>query len=124
MVRGEMSRTRIACVPFLVVGAVWLLAGPAFAGKEAIRDQDLDRVSAAGVCGAGSHVCNASEDPGAAQTSMAAQDAKGAQVSVAPRYLLTLGEGAQQGIRALVLNNAVGTSQVANAINISGMGAR
>ena len=119
-----MSRTRIACVSLLVLGAVWLLAGPAFAEKEAMSDQDLDRVSAAGVCGAGSHVCDASEDSGAAQTAMLTQDTNGAQVVSAAHYLLTLSGGAQQGTRALVLNNAVGTSQVANGINISGMGAR
>jgi hypothetical protein len=78
-----MSRTRIACVSLLVLGAVWLLAGPAFAGRKAISDQDLDRVSAAGVCGAGSHVCDASEDSGAAQTSMTTPDTNGAQVAVA-----------------------------------------
>jgi hypothetical protein len=119
-----MSRTRIACVPLLVLGAVWLLAGPAFAEKEAMSDQALDRVSAAGVCGAGSHVCDVSEDSGAGQTSMTTEDTSGAQIAFAARYLLTFGGGAQQGTRALVLNNAVGTNQVANGINISGMGAR
>jgi hypothetical protein len=119
-----MSRIRFACGSLLVLGAVWLLAGPAFAEKEAISDQDLDRVSAAGVCGAGSPVCDASEDAGAAQTSMIPQDTNRAQVVFEPHYLLTLSGGAQQGTRALVLNNAVGTSQVANGINISGTGAR
>jgi hypothetical protein len=119
-----MSRTRIAGVFLLVLSAVGLLVGPAFAGKEAISDQDLDRVSVAGVCGTGSHVCDASENSDAGQASMITQNAHGAQVTSAAHYLLTLGSGAQQGTRALVIDNAVGANQLANGINISGMGAR
>ncbi len=107
-----------------LLGVGWVLAGPAFAEKEIIGGQDLDRVSAAGVCGVGARACDAPEDSGAAQASMITQDTIGAQFVFSPQYHLTLTGGAQQGTRALVLNNAVGTNQVANGINISGTGSR
>ncbi len=119
-----MRPVRVACLVLFVLGAGWFLADPACAEKEAITDQDLDRVSAAGVCGAGAPACDGSEEPVAAQASTVTQDKRTMQVDIAGRYSLTLGAGAQQGMRALILNNAVGTNQIANGINISAGSAR
>ncbi len=122
--QGEMSLTEIIRIHLLAAGAVILLAGPSFAEKEAIGDQDLDRVSAAGICRTGSRPCDASEeDAGAAQTSGIAQDRKGLQVATTTTNTLDLSQ-AQQGMRTVILNNIVGPSQVANGINVSGGGPR
>ncbi len=122
--QGEMSPIRTACLFLLVLGTGWLLAGPACAEKEAISDQDLDRVSAAGICGVGAYACDGSDESVAAHVSAGAQDSRTMQVNVAERYFLAIGLGAQQGSQALILNNAVGTNQIANGLNISGGGAR
>ncbi len=115
----------MACLVLLVLGTGWFLADPACAGKEAITDPDLDRVSAAGVCGTtNAHACGSLEDSGSAQEPTVAQDTSTLRVDAAARYHLGFGAGAQQGTQALILNNAVGTNQIANGINISGGGAR
>ena len=108
----------------LVLGAVILAAGPSYAEKEAISDQDLDRVSAAGTCPAGSAACNpTNEDSSAAQDSTIAQGTSGRQITNTAINALTLNQ-AQQAMRAAVLNNIVGTNQVANGINVFGGGPR
>ncbi len=115
----------MACLVVLLLGAGWLLADPACAGKEAITGPDLDRVSAAGVCGTtDAHACGSSEESGSAQDPTAAQDTSRLRIDAAARYHRGFGAGAQQGTQALILNNAVGTNQIANGINISGGGAR
>ncbi len=115
-----MTLTGIVRVHLLAACAVVLLAGPSSAEKEAIGDQDLDRVSAAGICGVGTRACDASgEDSGAAQTSGITQDGNGLRVSTTTNNTLDLNQ-AQQGMRTVILNNIVGESQVANGINVSG----
>ncbi len=119
-----MSLTNIARLTMLVPVAAFLLAGPAFAGKEAISDQDLDRVSAAGFCRAGSSPCDAvEEDSGGPQTLVITQGTNGLQVTTTMNSTVAL-NGAQQGIRTITLNNVVGTNQVANAMNIFAGGPR
>lgn len=123
--REEMTLTNIARLTMLVLLAAFLLAGPAFAAKEAISDQDLDRVSAAGTCKkAGSSACDTpEEDSIGAQTSVITQGTNGLQVTTTMISALAL-NGAQQGIRTLTLNNVVGTNQVANAMNVFAGGPR
>jgi hypothetical protein len=119
-----MSLTEIVRIHLLAAGAVALLAGLSSAEREVIGDQDLDRVSAAGICGVGTRACDASEeDPGAAQTSGITQDRSGLQLTTTTNNTLDLSQ-AQQGMRTVILNNIVGESQVANGINISGGGPR
>ncbi len=119
-----MSLTKITRLSMLVLIAAFLLAGPAFAAKEAISDHDLDRVSAAGICRARSSACDTvGEDSIGAQTSVITQGTNGLQVTTTMNSTLAL-NGAQQGIRTLTLNNVVGTNQVANAMNVFAGGPR
>jgi hypothetical protein len=119
-----MNLAKLARVYLLVLGAVILLASPSFAGKEAIGDQDLDRVSAAGTCQAGSSACDASDEASdAAQPPATAQDKNGLQVTTTTINTLILG-GGQQNLRAVILNNVVGTNQVATGVNVSAGGLR
>jgi hypothetical protein len=123
-VRSDVNLAKLARVYLLVLAAVILLASPSFAGKEAISDQDLDRMSAAGTCQAGLSACDASdEDSGAAQPPAIAQDKNGLQVTTTATNILTL-NGAQQGIRTFILNNVVGTNQIATGVNVSAGGPR
>ncbi len=119
-----MSRADVARICLIVAGCVCFLASPSFAEKQAISDQNLDRVSAAGTCLAGSGACDAPDnDSNAAQTSAIAQGANGLRVTTTMNSALTLGE-AQQSIQTLILNNVVGGNQIANGINLSGAGPR
>ena len=112
------------CVLMLALVAVILVAVPSFAGKEAISDQDLDRVSAAGTCQGGSAACDPTdEDSSTAQNSTITQGTSGRQITNTAINILTITQ-AQQGMRATVLNNLVGTNQVANGINVFGGGPR
>ncbi len=119
-----MSRAEVARIHLVVVGCVCFLASPSFAGKQAISDQDLDRVSAAGGCKAESSACDASEDDSsAAQTSAITQGTNGLRVTTTMNGALAL-DGAQQSVQTLILNNVVGGNQIANGINLSGGGPR
>jgi hypothetical protein len=119
-----MRRTDVARIYLVIAGCVCLLASPSFAEKEAISDQDLDRVSAAGTCKTGSSACDSpDDDSNAAQTSAIPPDKNGLQVTTTTNTSLTL-NAAQQGARTLTLNNVVGTNQVATGVNVSAGGLR
>jgi hypothetical protein len=99
--RSGSKRFMIGMGTFLIAAA---LAGPSFAAKKVVSDDELDLVTAAGQpvvisVGAGSTVNFTGT------TSIAQQ--------VAP--------SSQQNLRALILNNVAGENQVHNGINIGAM---
>jgi len=105
---------------FLFVAAMAMLLGamPAFAGKKALSEDDLDLVTAAGqpavliaatityATGSGGSVTGTFSGAGLVSLSNG-QD-----------WTLTLNSNTQSTLRALVLNNVVGENQVANGLNI------
>jgi len=80
-----------------------MFINPSFAMPQALTDQELDHVTAAGqpavvTAGSGSNV----------------------EFAAAIDIALDIAPNSQAGLRALALNNVAGENQVANAINISG----
>ncbi len=100
---------------FIFVAALAMLVGamPAFAGKKALDEGDLDMITAAGqplVVISGSAQLGATNtviNPGSTVTLTLSQDIE-----------LTIDGTSQQNLRALVLNNVVGENSVANGLNI------
>ena len=76
---------------------------PSFVMPEALTDQELDHVTAAGQ-----------------PTVVTAGDNSTVEFAAAVDIALNIAPNSQAGLRALVLNNVAGENQVANAMNISG----
>ena len=115
-----MTLITAARLPLALLAAVLLLASPSMAEKQLIGEQDLDRVSAAGICVSGPQACDASdEDSGRTQASVLTRDKIGMHLTATAVNSLDLNQ-AQQGTRTSILNNIVGVSQVANGINLFG----
>jgi len=111
---------------FAALAILLYSAAPSFAGKKALSEGDLDRITAAGeptivqVSGVvieatgiittdgtiGAETMNG----GNAELSVSYEDNENAE--------LTLGDDAQNNLRALVLNNVIGENQIGNGINI------
>ncbi len=101
---------------FIFVAALAMLVGamPAFAGKKALNEDDLELITAAGqpevLIAASAAVFGATSTilPSAPVTKLLSQNIE-----------LVLADQSQQGLRALVLNNVVGENEVASGVNIS-----
>ena len=95
----------------LVLALIFLWVAPSFAGKQALNEDDLDRITAAG-------------QPTFVQiTNSAASTA-----SVAMSFdnldtdILDVQPNSQNNLRALTLNNVVGENQIGNALNVKANG--
>jgi len=79
------------------------LAAPSFAAKQAVSDEELDMVTAAG------------------QPVVITVGTSGTVIFLSSTNIASvLQSGSQNALRALVLNNVTGENQVANGVNISG----
>jgi hypothetical protein len=90
----------------VVLAAVLFWVAPSFAAKEALNEDELDSVTAAGQ----PKVIQAIASTSAAAT-ISFTDALSAH--------LALGESAQSNVSALIVNNIVGENQVATVMNIA-----
>jgi hypothetical protein len=79
------------------------MVAPSFAAKQAVSDDELDMVTAAGQ-----------------PVAITAGNTSTVSFSGATTIQVTIQTGSQTNLRALALNNVVGENQVANGINIQG----
>jgi hypothetical protein len=106
------------------VAILLYFAAPSFA-KKALNEGDLDRITAAGeptiiqVSGVSIEASSVITTNGAGVETVTGGDAT-LEVSYSDTDAseLTLGDNAQNNLRALVLNNVIGENQIANALNI------
>jgi hypothetical protein len=91
---------------FLAVVAVLFLAGPSFAKKAKLSEDDLDRITAAGQ----PKIIQLSNVSASGDISLTFDDLEST--------ILTLDPDSQTNLRALTLNNIVGENQIANGLNI------
>jgi len=102
---------------FVAVLAMLLGAVPAFAGKKALSENDLDLVTAAGQPAVLIAATFTYQTTSSGVTSTFS-GAGAVTFNASQEYSLTAGSTSQASLRALVLNNVVGENQVANALNI------
>lgn len=106
-----------------LVGAALLtgdLTTAAYAGKEAIQEEELDWVNASGVCrkSAADCVSGALDPKTSVLMSVPSQEGKPGLDPGAFSVNLSI-TNSQQAIHALTINNAAGQNQIANGTNIN-----